>query len=557
MRRFCRWWYGMDREARLVLVVAVAIVGVRLAVASLSGFGFHQGWNEGHYAMIGRGFLAHPLVPEYAGRYVYNVPPLFPYAVAVSFGVFGVSELAARLPSVLAAGGLVVATYDLGRSTLRDRRTAAFGAVVLGTLPYVQLYAGRAQTDVMMTFLFTAALAAIVRGYRQQTGHRRWLIAGGALFAGAVAAKQPALILSGVVLAWLLGTHSFDRETLRRTGVLIAASALCLLPLAAWLYLNFRAQPTAFVIDWRHELLGRTQAFANVPLLLAIGAGLGATPPVLAAAAIGTVVELRSSLRGAQVESGRDLLEPSVLLWWLVLYGGFVFARTPHGHQYYAVALAPPVALLAARGVGVAATAVERVDLLGRASVETILVVGLILSTAAGTVLLFELSGEFSAANGDGSHVATDAGAYLTAEVPKDATILVPNGYDPPLLWYTVGTVSADRIETYRVGSFDDAALRRAAAESDGPLYVVYPRPSWGTPPARSSVVHITEPYRYTVMAVVGSVVETDSKFGFYLEDRRLVVYRYEGRPAQEPTGQSRRSRATSTPASPRTAAMV
>lgn len=557
MGRVRRRWRALDKDTRRVLAVAAGFVIFRTVVASLSGFGFHQGWNEGHYAMIGQGFLAHPLVPEYAGRYVYNVPPLFPYAVAVSFGVFGVSELAARLPSVLAAGGLVVATYDLGRSTLGNRRTAALGAVVLATLPYVQLYGGRAQTDVLMTFLFTAALAAIVRGYRQQTGHRRYLVAGGTLFAGAVAAKQPALILPGVVLAWLVGRRSFDRETLRRTGLLIAASAVCLLPLAAWLYLNFRAQPNAFVADWRHEVLGRTRAFANVPLLLAIAAGLGATPPVLAAAGVGTVAEFRSNLGGAKVESGRDRPGPSVLLWWLVLYGGFVVARTPHGHQYYAVALAPPVALLAARGVGVAATAVERVNPPGRASVRTVLVVGLLLSTAAGTVVLFELSGEFSAANGGGSHVATDAGAYLTAEVPEDATILVPNGYDPPLLWYTAGTVSAERIETYRVDSFDDAALRRAAAESDGPLYVVHPRPSWGTPPARSSVAHVTDPYRYTLMAVAGSVVETDSKFGFYLEDRRLVVYRYEGGAAQEPTAQSRRSRVTSTPASPMMATTV
>jgi len=527
MRDVWRRWRALDRETRLVLAVAAGFVVLRTVVASLSGFGFHQGWNEGHYAMIGRGFLVHPLVPEYAGRYVYNVPPLFPYTVAVSFAVFGVSELAARLPSVLAAGGLVVATYDLGRSTLGDRKTAALGAVVLATMPYVQLYGGRAQTDILMTFLFTAALAAIVRGYRQQTGHRRWLVAGGVLFAAAVAAKQPALLLPAVVLAWLVGSRAFDRETVRRTGLLIAASALCLLPLAAWLYLNFRAQPAAFVADWRHELFGRTSAFANVPLTLAIGFGIGMTLPVLTAAGVGAAAELRSSV--GETRSRAATVGPSVLILWLLFYGGFVFARTPHGHQYYAVALTPPVALLAARGIGPLTTALRRIDTPGRASVRTVLIVVLLTSTAAGTVVLFELSGEFSAANGGGSRVATDAGAYVATEIPENATVLVPNGYDPPLLWYTAGTVSTDRIKSYRVDSFNSATRRRAAAESDGPLYIIHPRPSWGTQPARSSVVHVTDPYRYTMMKVVGSVVETDSKFRFYVENRRLVIYQYEG----------------------------
>jgi 4-amino-4-deoxy-L-arabinose transferase-like glycosyltransferase len=146
-------WNALSRQTQVVIGLAVAFVLFRTIIASLSGFGFHQGWNEGHYALLGSGFLDHPLVPRYGDRFVYSVPPLFPYTISVSFLLFGESVLAARLPSILATGGLIFCTYELGREVFEDRSPALIGAVILATLPYVQLYGGRAQTDIMMVFL--------------------------------------------------------------------------------------------------------------------------------------------------------------------------------------------------------------------------------------------------------------------------------------------------------------------------------------------------------------------------------------------------------------------
>jgi 4-amino-4-deoxy-L-arabinose transferase-like glycosyltransferase len=515
-----------DRRTQAVLVLAAGYVVVRLAVASLSGFGFHQGWNEGHYALIARGFLDHPVVPGYGDTFVYNVPPGFSYAVAASFALFGQSELAARLPSVLATGGLVVATYELGRTVFRDRSVALVGAAVLATLPYVQLFGGRAQTDAAMVFLVTASLVAITRGYQDGTGGRRLLVAGGALFAAAVAAKQPSLLVAGITLLWLLGNRRLDAETVRKTGVLVAASAAFLLPLAGWLYLNYRIAPAAFVADWEHELFGRTKLFANVRLLVAIAFGIGVTPPVLAAAAVGVASDLRETAARYR-DHVADAPGPSVLTWWLVCYGAFVFARTPQGHQYYALVLAPPLALFAARGLDVAATALRGLRGHGRETVHLALVVLVVAGTVGGTAVLFELSGEVSVANGGGSHVATDAGEYLAASAPDDATVLVENGYGPPVKWYVRDGHPVEAVETYHVSSLDRERLVAALEASEGPVYLVYPRPSWGTLPTdRLEEVHVSRPYRFTLMGVVGQSVDVDSKFTFYLNDRRLAVYR-------------------------------
>lgn len=519
-------WSHLNKETRIVLGLACGFVLFRTTIASLSGFGFHQGWNEGHYALIVHGFLDHPFVPEYAERYVYSVPPLFPYAVSASFLAFGESVLAARIPSILAGAGLIVATYALGRTVFDDSRTALVGAVLLASLLYVQLYSGRVQTDALMVFLVTASLAAIVRGYERETGHRRWLLIGGGLFAAAFTAKQPAILLPAVVLFWLVGNRQFDADTFRRTGALIAASAVFLVPVVAWLSVNYLLNPTAFVTDWQHELFGRTAPFANVPLLLAIGLGLGTTPFVLVGAAVGAFEDVRESVR--RVATGeRTGVGPSPLTWWILFYGAFVFVRTPHGHQYYALVLTPPLALFAARGIEIATTGLGGYLPNRRQTLHLALTALVVMSALGGTVVLFELSGEFSASERDGTHVAADAGAFVENEVPDDATILAPNGYGPPIKWYVRNDFPTESVDTYHPATLSKGRLQTAMEASDGPVYLMYPSPSWGElPSVEMAEVHRTDKYEYTMMSLVGEYVRTDSKFKFYLEDRGLVTYR-------------------------------
>lgn len=519
-------WKALDRHTKIVVTVAVAFVVIRTLIASLSGFGFHQGWNEGHYALIGSGFLEHPLVPRYGDRFVYSVPPLFPYAISAAFVLFGESVLAARLPSILATGGLILVTYELGREIFDDNSTAVIGAAILSTLPYVQLYGGRAQTDILMVFFVTAAITAILKGYRRNIAYRRWLIVGAALFAAAVATKQPALGVAGVVFFWLLGNLNYQKTTLQRTVLLIVASAICLLPLFVWLYLNYRLAPAAFVSDWEHELFARTDAFANVRLLVVIGLGLGMTPLVLVGSAVSVAADLHETVdryrKGQYSEPG-----PSVLVWWLVLFGLFVFARGPQGHQYYLVVLAPPFALLAADGLRAVALRLDGVRGYEQQIIHVFLIFVVLLSAISGTVILFELSGEFSMNNEGGTQVAADASSFLIEEAPDDATILVPNGYSPPVKWYLRSHHSIDRVVAYHPSKLSEQQLQSIDRNNSGPTYLISPSPSWGNvPPVEMQRVYATSSYEYTLMSSIGQYIKTNSKFTYYLNDRKLVIYR-------------------------------
>lgn len=84
-------------------------------------------------------------------------------------------------------------------------------------------------------------------------------------------------------------------------------------------------------------------------------------------------------------------------------------------------------------------------------------------------------------------------------------------------------------METYRVDSLTEQRLRNISESSNGPVYLVYPEPAWSNLSSEELTrVYETNRYEYTLMSAIGSHVDTDSKFTFYLNDRQLVVYRVE-----------------------------
>jgi hypothetical protein len=509
-----RYWQQLNPQTRVVVIFAIVFAVVRLALATQSTFPWHQGWNEGLYAMIAHGFLDHPLEPQYGDRHIYNVPPLFPYIVSLSFAIFGESTVAARAPSTLFGAGTILATYFLGHRVFRDQTVAAGGACLLGTLPYFLLYSGRAQTDVAMLWFFTSSLYAIVRGYEEESS--RWLAAGGVLFALGVTTKQPTVLLAGVVLCWLVVDRRCHQLFGRETGVIIGVSALALLPLFAWLALNYLASPAAFVHDWQHELFTRTPPFANVKLLATVGLSLGVTPPVLALAAV-----------GSRPESGRWLRETgseAVLLLWVLLYGSFVLYRTPHGHQYYLVGLLVPLSLYAARGVARAGRFLRARKLVTHR--PNALVAGLlVVLTLSASGVLVGLAGDYAV--GGGETVSGEAGEFVAGSIPDKATVYVVNEYGPPIQWYAREGFNASKVNVYYVSKFTPEFASKLQNDFDVPVYLMYPTTSTDrAPDLPYERVYETSVYRPPFVSSLGVLVDAPGKFQYYLDGRGLVVYR-------------------------------
>jgi hypothetical protein len=90
-------------------------------------------------------------------------PPLFPYVQALSFLVFGPTEVAARLPSLIASVASVALVYALG-STLYGRSVGLLAAWLQAASPFAILFAPTAFTDPLMVAWILAACLLAVRG---------------------------------------------------------------------------------------------------------------------------------------------------------------------------------------------------------------------------------------------------------------------------------------------------------------------------------------------------------------------------------------------------------
>jgi 4-amino-4-deoxy-L-arabinose transferase-like glycosyltransferase len=142
------------------------------------------------------------VVPTYNGIPYLDKPALYFRAVALSFGVFGLTEAAARLPAALSAAGLAIMLFAFC-SRVYGEHTAALSVLVLATTPLVIGFARFVIFDMPLTlFVSGAILAGYLAEEDPAAPRRRWLLLGAASSAVATLIKGPVgFLVPGVVLA--------------------------------------------------------------------------------------------------------------------------------------------------------------------------------------------------------------------------------------------------------------------------------------------------------------------------------------------------------------------
>ncbi|HIQ31220.1 MAG TPA: glycosyltransferase family 39 protein [Aquifex aeolicus] len=183
--------------------------GLFVAVAFLYFYnlGINQVWqpNEAFYADASKNMLKSGdfLTPVYNGELRLNKPPLTYWLTALSFSLFGVSELTLRLFQALAGLGTGLITYMIAKK-LSDNDTAQLSFLIL-TLSF-QFIANARYTspEVLLTFFITLSLYLWVLSYERKDSFLFFL----ALTSSAlgVLTKGPVgfLIPAGVVFTYLL-----------------------------------------------------------------------------------------------------------------------------------------------------------------------------------------------------------------------------------------------------------------------------------------------------------------------------------------------------------------
>ena len=335
--------------------------------------------DEAHYAQITREMhRAHRwLVPLLNGRPYIDKPVFYHWLQAASVRLFGESEWAWRLPSALAAVGLLALVRWIASQTF-GRKTGNDAALMLATMPLTFALASVGLFDMVFSALLWGAIACLMMAATQQ---RRWLEPlGWALLVPAVLTKGPVALvliaLVGVALAARTATRPLVAPLHWGWGL-----ALVVLLASPWFVYMSRAFPDRFVRDYvvagnlwyvtapdvfsrRHSDLGfyvRTISGALFPWsILAIGRGVDV---------------IRSWRRGESIA----MEEQALWIWTLLIVGFFTVARFKL--DTYVFPVAPALAMLAARGWHDGATASAE----SRGTRYAAIIVGVVL-VAAGVI---------------------------------------------------------------------------------------------------------------------------------------------------------------------------
>jgi 4-amino-4-deoxy-L-arabinose transferase-like glycosyltransferase len=161
---------------------------------------FHQlggigllGPDEPRYADIAREMYRSGdfVTPRLFGVPWFEKPALVYWGAAIAFGIFGVSEFAARFPSALGATACVLLTYYAG-TRLWSRSTAFWAALILASSTGFFAFAHAASMDMPLSSCLTLALLCFLIGYNSVGSVRRWWFYAFWAFLGlAVLAKGP------------------------------------------------------------------------------------------------------------------------------------------------------------------------------------------------------------------------------------------------------------------------------------------------------------------------------------------------------------------------------
>jgi 4-amino-4-deoxy-L-arabinose transferase-like glycosyltransferase len=204
--------------------------------------------DEGRYAELGREMAdgGSWLVPHLNGFEHFQKPPLIYWFTATCLKVFGHNEWAARMPSALAACGILLLTMAIARRLWDENRARIAAIVLVATLEFFVL-ARLLTPDMLMSFFITAAITALVY-------ERRWLFF--IMMGLGFLTKGPMALV--VPLSAALGAHiARDKSLPRFRFPWVRGMMITLLIGLSWFILLAVLDPPLFEYFWRYEFVDR------------------------------------------------------------------------------------------------------------------------------------------------------------------------------------------------------------------------------------------------------------------------------------------------------------
>ncbi|MFN8302878.1 MAG: glycosyltransferase family 39 protein [Saprospiraceae bacterium] len=247
-------WRLARRKRYVPALFCILLIGLALRLFANADQYLHP-WDECYHALVAKNLMSHPLEPTLVERPAYDFgpdawccthiwlhkPPLALWLMAGSMGVFGLSEWALRLPSLLLSLVAIGFTWRMGRLLFNAEvgLLAAFLHAINGKL--IELAAGRESSDHVETchvVMFQLAMWFVVLDWKKP--ENKYAVGFG-LFAGLAFLSKwtPAFFIPMIWLGGVLWQkRNLSDIMAHAVGMGIAALAV-ISPWLVYIYLNF------------------------------------------------------------------------------------------------------------------------------------------------------------------------------------------------------------------------------------------------------------------------------------------------------------------------------
>lgn len=122
---------------------------------------------------------------QWIGKPFYDHPPLGIWLMALSFKLFGVSEMSARLPSVVLGVGTILLVYGTALVLYKRKSIGFVAALILGSSVWFVARARSGNLDTIFTFFYMASIYCALKAREDA----RWFITLGLAFGGLIMSK--------------------------------------------------------------------------------------------------------------------------------------------------------------------------------------------------------------------------------------------------------------------------------------------------------------------------------------------------------------------------------
>jgi 4-amino-4-deoxy-L-arabinose transferase-like glycosyltransferase len=239
-------WRSMKNERYDLAILAIIAAGLCLRLFIASDPVIHE-WDERYHALVGKHMSKNFLVPtlytkpllpydftEWTANYIWvHKQPMTLWLIAISIKLFGATELAVRLPSVILSTIGIWLMFDIGRY-LYNKKVGYIAALLFSLNGMIiALAAGRVPTDHpehnFIFFILLAVWFAVKYAEKQKLYFN--ILAGMAIGCAVLCKWLPAYIVLPIWLLLTLKNKKGDYwKTAAGMGIVVITSVIVFLP---------------------------------------------------------------------------------------------------------------------------------------------------------------------------------------------------------------------------------------------------------------------------------------------------------------------------------------